>query len=272
MENFNKPIVLKDDSSLDKKIELSKRRMSADELSKYERGSQGEKELLYHLNKSNIGMYIMRDINLSVDNMSAQIDFIVVTSHHCYFIECKNYNSDKIIIDSNGNFEIRNKHGNRYERKGIKSPLSQVKDQLTVFKRICLNNEEKVKQLLSKTRFNDYFKELVVFTNSENRIDNTKAPIDMKYKVLKADNIIRQIEYDSSHYNGIRLSQEDMIAIADFILSNNVDISNTSNVKADESFIDIIFNEIKTLFKNAFFVFLVVILYIIFMYYLTVVI
>lgn len=226
MSSFYETIFLKEDSSLEHKLSLLKTnpRANKDDVYRLEAGIAGEKQVAYHLNKANIGMYAMRDINLVCNDLKSQIDFIVVTSHHCYFIECKNYNVDIIHVDELGNFEISSRNGKRYKKIGIKSPLSQVDDQLTVFKKICLNNQLTVKNLLGDIKFKNYFKTIVVFTNSECRLNMQKAPNDIKYRILKVDNLIRQIEYDDKHYTGKRFNQEQMNNIATFILNNNVSV------------------------------------------------
>ena len=223
MSAFYETVFFKTDSSLEKKLSIAKNNpyYNKEDLHMLEAGVAGEKQVVYHLNKSNVGMYVLRDINIEIEDLKAQIDFIVVTSHHCYFIECKNYNADIIHIDETSNFEISTKHKNQYVKKGIKSPISQVEDQLNVFKKVCLSNQEKVKELLNGIKFNDYFKSLVVFTNPANRLNNKHAPSDIRYRVLKVDNLIRQIEYDDKHYTGNRLQREQMKAIGQFIFDNN---------------------------------------------------
>lgn len=190
-----------------------------------EMGIKGEKQLEYHLKKANVGMYALRDVNLQYNDMKAQIDFVVVTSHHCYFIECKNYTADIIHVDENGNFSISKKYGGKYVKKGINSPLSQAEDQLTIFKKICLNNEKRVKELLNGVRFNEYFRAITVFTNQDCFLNIKKAPSDMKYRILKVDNLIRQIEKDKLYYKSKNFSKEEMNKIANFILENNVAVS-----------------------------------------------
>ena len=217
MSSFYETIFLKEDSSLDKKVEYLKSLGKTDQ--NMIKGSYGEKQVAYHLSKANIGMYVMRDINLECDDLKAQIDFIVVTSHHCYFIECKNYNADIIHVNEFGNFEESTRYGKKYNKNSINSPISQVEDQLAVFKKICLKDQNRIKD-----KFNEYFKTIVVFTNPDNRLNLKKAPNDIKYRVLKVDNLIRQIEYDDKHFNGKRYSQEQMKQIADYILSKNVSI------------------------------------------------
>ncbi len=184
-----------------------------------EQGISGEKEVEYHLNKANIGMYVMRDVNFSCDDLNAQVDFIVVTSHHCYFIECKNYNSDIVRVDENGNFEISTKYGRHYSQMGIKNPLSQVDDQLTVFKKNVLKDKNEIKE-----KFKEYFKTMVVFTNPQNRLNTKKAPDDIKNRILKSDNLIRQIELDEKNANIKKYTKDQMKQIADYILSKNVEI------------------------------------------------
>ena len=222
MNSFYETIFLKEDSSLEKKLEMLKKLPNCNKEDKYilERGINGEKQVVYHLNKSNIGMYVLRDVNFVCNDLKAQVDFVVITSHHCYFIECKNYNADIIRVDETRNFETSTRYGKKYNKRGIKSPLSQVDDQLAVFQKVCFKDQERVKD-----KFKDYFKTMVVFTNPENRLDLKKAPNDIKYRVLKVDNLIRQIEYDEKHFDGKKYSQEQMKQIADYILSKNVEIN-----------------------------------------------
>ena len=238
MSAFYETIFLKEDSSLEKRlIDLDVNQWNKKDIYMLQKGIDGEKQVAYHLKKANLGIYALRDVNFSCDDMKAQVDFVVVTSHHCYFIECKNYSADIVRVDENRNFELSTKSGNKYEKMGIKSPISQVEDQLNVFKRLCLKNQDEVKELLNGVKFKDYFKTIVVFTNPENRLDLKKTPNDIKYRILKVDNIIRQIEYDLNHYDGKKLSKIQMNNIAEFILKNNVEVNVErleENISTDE--------------------------------------
>ena len=236
MSDFYDTVFVKDDSSLEKKLQLLRNnpRTNGSDISVLEMGIAGENQVKYHLKKSNIGMYALHDVNIKCDELKAQIDFIVITNHHCYFIECKNYNADIIHIDENLNFEISTKYGRKYIKRGIKSPLSQVDDQLAVFKKICFSNHEFQEKYSSIIDLNSYFKTLVVFTNPENRLNMKKVPYDVKYKILKVDNLIRQIEYDNNHYHGRRLTKEEMNDISEYILNNNVDVEIDNSIPSIE--------------------------------------
>lgn len=220
MESFNKPVFLKEDSTLKQRLEYLRKNPISDgeTLYKIKTGVDGEDQLAYHLNRTNIPMYILRDIHLSIDGINTQIDFVVITSHHCYFMECKNYNAKKIKVDSKGDFLIIPEKSRRYI--GIQSPLSQVNEQMELFKRICINE----KREFNDDRFKEYFKSMVIFANNGVILNTNDAPAYIKYNVKKLDNFINQLKYDEKHYKGKELNQEQMLNLANFILSKNVKV------------------------------------------------
>ena len=55
-----------------------------------ELGLRGEKEIEFELKNANIGMYVLRDVNLKYKDLTVQIDYIILTPGYIYFVECKN--------------------------------------------------------------------------------------------------------------------------------------------------------------------------------------
>ncbi len=165
------------------------------ELSIVKKGLEGEKEISYQLKKSHIGMYVLKDIKVRYEDLYAQIDFIVITSLYTYFIECKNL-SGKIIVTEKGDFVKELIANNRKIQKGIYSPLRQVEAQREVIRKIWESKSSPIKKLLASKNFDFYRRVLVVITNKETVLNTSKAPKDIKYKILKADGLVRQIEYD----------------------------------------------------------------------------
>ena len=55
-----------------------------------EAGLLGEKQIAFELKNSGIDMYVLHDIYLEKGDLSAQIDFLLITRRHLYVIECKN--------------------------------------------------------------------------------------------------------------------------------------------------------------------------------------
>ena len=79
------------------------------------------------------------------------------------------------------------------------SPLRQVEAQREVIRKIWESRANTMDKLLYSKDFNKYRKVLVVASNKETILDTSKAPSDIKYKVLRADSLVRQIEYDFEH-------------------------------------------------------------------------
>lgn len=178
-------------------------------------GLHGEDEISYQLNKSHIGMYVLRDIKLKYEDLTAQIDYIIITSAFIYYIECKNLIGN-IIVNEKGDF-IREYtiNGNKI-KKGMYSPLRQVEAQREVVRKIWESRSSKFSKLIASKHFDYYRKVLVVAANHDTILDTSKAPNDIKYKVLKVDSLIRQLEYDFNHRkNGEYLySKKEMEEIA----------------------------------------------------------
>lgn len=161
-------------------------------------GLKGENEISYQLNKSHIGMYVLRDVKLKYEDLTAQIDYVIITSAFVYYIECKNLLGN-ITVNEKGDFIREFTFNGKKIIKGMYSPLRQVEAQREVVRKIWESKSSKLGKLLASKDFNYYRKVLVVAANHDTILDTSKAPNDIKYKVLRADSLIRQIEYYYNH-------------------------------------------------------------------------
>lgn len=161
-------------------------------------GLHGENEISYQLNKSHIGMYVLRDVKLKYEDLTAQIDYVIITSVFIYYIECKNLIGN-VIVNEKGDF-IREYtiNGNKIKKR-MYSPLRQVEAQREVVRKIWESSYSKFSKLFVSKNFDYYRKVLVVAANHDTILDTSKAPNDIKYKVIKVDSLIRKIEYDFNH-------------------------------------------------------------------------
>lgn len=128
-------------------------------------GEIGENNIAFELKNSGMPMYVMHDIYFEIGELSAQIDYIVVTRKVIFIIECKNLIGN-IDIDSNGNF-IRNYEINgRHIKEGIYSPITQNQRHMNILKQIRRESKSNVvtKMLLDKF-FNENYKSIVVLAN-----------------------------------------------------------------------------------------------------------
>ena len=208
-DTFKDTIFLKEDSELEKKyntlLELKNdypnNKELLEELYIVKKGLDGEKEIKYQLSKSNLGLYVLHDINIEYESQKAQIDYIIITKAFCYFVECKNLMGN-VTIDENGNFIREYVFNGKKIRKGMESPLRQVEAQRDVFKKIWNTRLDKnkvinfIKRALSENNFTNTYKVLVVAANNETILNTKYAPKDIKNKVVKADGLIRKIQED----------------------------------------------------------------------------
>lgn len=193
------------------------------------KGLEGEKEIKYQLAKSNLGLFVIQDLNIEYENLKAQIDYVVITKRYCYFIECKNLIGN-ITVNEKGDFIREYTIHNQKIKKGMYSPLRQVEAQRDVYKKLWNNHLSKnkilndIKRLLAEKNFTDTYRTLVVAANHETILNTRYAPKDIKYKVIKADALVRKIQYDLEHSNREDWSSKnEMKKWADTFLKLNVE-------------------------------------------------
>lgn len=162
------------------------------------KGLKGEDEISYQLKKAHIGMYVLRDVKFKYEDLTAQTDYIVITPVYTYFIECKNLVGNITVTDK-GDFIREFSINGKKIKKAIYSPLRQVEAQREVIRKIWETKVSKLAKLFASNKFDYYRKVLVIVANPETILNTDKAPKDIKYKVLRADGLVRQIEYDLNH-------------------------------------------------------------------------
>lgn len=162
------------------------------------KGLEGENEIAYQLKKSNIGMYVLRDVKLKHNDLTAQIDYVIITPIFTYYVECKNLIGN-IRVTYKGEFVREYNVGGKKIRKGMYSPLRQVEAQREVVRKIWEDSNSSIIKFFASKNFNYYRRVLVVAANQDAILNTNRAPKDMKYKVLRADSLVRQMEYDISH-------------------------------------------------------------------------
>ena len=233
-EQFRDTIFLKENSTLQKRVKeleilLEKNHQSEQlqqELFLSKKGLKGEDEIAYQLKKANIGMYVLRDINIEYEDLKAQIDFVVITPWCCYFIECKNLMGN-ITLDEKGNFIREYKYKGHSVKKGMESPYRQVCAQREVYKKIWMKKQGKLKTFLFEKSFEEMHRVLVVAANGENILNTKNAPKDIKYEVIKADALIRKLEYDGNHSDkSLWENRKEMESWANHFLLLNVNNEN----------------------------------------------
>ena len=196
-------------ASLESKSKIEK------DLTNLRYGLKGEQSIIYELKNSGIPMFVIQDLYLEHENMSAQIDFLVITRDKNYIIESKNMFGDILVCD-NGDF--LQKYGNKSYK--IYSPITQCERHLEIIKKIRYNVKSNIlTKYLFEKNFETNYLPLVVMANPNSKINTKYAPKSIKNKVIGVDQLVRFIK---EHTNPRDLANEKITKeLADFFLSAN---------------------------------------------------
>jgi len=228
-DKINRPIFLKEESDtneyIDKLRELqdkasgkTKDRIDREmKLASY--GEFGESNIAFELKNSGIPMYILRDIHLEIDDLSAQIDFIVVTRKVIFVIECKNLIGN-IDINNEGNFIRTYTLYGRSVKEGIYSPITQNQRHLEVLRKIKRDSKTNVvyKMIFDKL-FDENYKSIVVLSNPKTVLNARYAKKEVKDKVIRADQLNRHIKEICGKSNSAASNDKEMKSIAEGLLA-----------------------------------------------------
>ena len=222
-ELFTETIFLKTDSDLQKKIEkLSELQTKYPNNKKIELdlmlcklGLAGENEIEYELKNANLGMYVLHDITIKYEDLTAQIDYIVVTTGKIYLIECKNMVGN-ITVNERGDFIREINH----QKEGIYSPLRQAERHVEILKKIWLSRKGIFHKVFQEGKFDYWYVPLVVIANQKSILNTRYAPLEIKQKVIKADQLINYIKKDISTIDKKLLgSKKNTYEVANWLLS-----------------------------------------------------
>lgn len=184
-------------------------------------GEFGENNIAFELKHSGLDMYVLHDIVLEAGELSAQIDYLVITRQHIYVIECKNLIGD-IEIDNTGAFKRSYKLEGRYIKEGFYSPVTQNQRHLQVLKENRKNSKGNfLTKMLFEKYFNDSYQSIIVLANPKTCLNARYAPKQIKEQVIRADQLVAYIKKKDAQGQEGGFSDADMLGLAKFYLEQN---------------------------------------------------
>lgn len=185
-------------------------------------GEIGENNVAYELKTSGMDMYILHDIYLEKDNLTAQIDYLVITRKRVYVLECKNLIGN-IEIDNSGNFVRSYELSGKKIREGIYSPITQNQRHLQVLKEIRKASKHNIlSKYVFEQNFDKMYKSIVVLANPKTYLNAKYAPKEIKQQVVRADQLISFVKQMDEKMDDFNMSEKDMLELAKFYLEKNV--------------------------------------------------
>ncbi len=184
-------------------------------------GIKGEDNIIFELKNSGMDMVVLRDIYLECGDLSAQIDFFVVTPKINFIIECKNLVGD-IEIDNKGNFIRSISYGNKKWKEGIYSPVTQNERHLTVLKNLKKENASFIVKASVSLYYERFYKSLVVLANPKTILKDRYAPKEIRSQVIRADRLSETIKKMNDESKESKSSKSDMIKQGERMLARNI--------------------------------------------------
>lgn len=227
-DKLKEPVVLKESSDAKRQLEIlrelepklnqeGKEKIRQD-IRCLEYGIQGEEQIAFELKNSHMPMYILHDIYIEDGELSAQIDYLVVTKKICFVIECKNLYGN-IEINSNGDFIRTIEFGGRKKKEGIYSPITQNERHMELLKKIKTESKGNVfTKMMAAKYFADFHKAIVVLANPKTVLNDRYAKKEIKNKVIRADQLVAYIKEQCRLSKELEESDERLKAWAESFL------------------------------------------------------
>ena len=227
-DKIKEPVILKDDNSLKEQLKeledffeiINDPKVKAsleNDIALVKAGIYGEETLLFELKNSHIPMFVLHDLYLEYESLSAQIDFLIITRKRQFVIECKNLYGN-ITINNAGDF-VRM----IWKRKeGIYSPVTQCKRHLELIKQIRRAEKGNIltKALFENNFYNNY-RSVVVLANPKTVLDAKYAAKEIKSQVIRANQLIEFIRKVNAESEAVASSESEMEQLANFFLTKH---------------------------------------------------
>ena len=185
-------------------------------------GIAGERQILFELKSSHLPMYVLHDLFIRDGELSAQIDFVVVTPKITFFLECKNLFGD-IHIGADGSFTRTLRYEGKTVQEGIYSPITQNERHMELVKVWNAKRMGVFKRAIYLKSFHHLNRFVVVLSNPKSVLDAADAPEDIRRQVIRADQLVRYIKESNQQRWQSPLSKKDMERLARRILEWHTD-------------------------------------------------
>ncbi len=227
-DKIKEPVILKKESSANAQLEQLQQMLGVatdakikaaleQEIKLVNAGIFGENTILFELQNSYIPMFVLHDLYLEYNGLSAQIDFLVITRGRYFVIECKNLYGD-ITINNSGDF-IRTVWN---RKEGIYSPITQGQRHLELIKQIRSNEKGNfLTKALFERNFYENYRSVVVLANPKTVLNDRYAPREIREQVIRGDQLIQYIKKVNSESGTVFSSESDTKEMAYFFLNQH---------------------------------------------------
>ena len=181
-------------------------------------GIAGEENVAFELNNSYLPIIVLHDLRLEHEGLSAQIDYLIITTKFCLIVECKNLFGN-LEVNSRGEFIRELDFNGKRKKEGIYSPITQNVRHMEMIKQLRLANKKNpLMRVALEKSFGDFHKSVIVLANPKTVINLKRAPKNVKDQIIRSDQLIEYIKRLIRENKDLASSEKDMYEMAEFFV------------------------------------------------------
>ena len=179
-------------------------------------GIAGEESVAFELNNSYLPIIVLHDLRLEHEGLTAQIDYLIITTKFCLVVECKNLFGN-LEVNNRGEFIRELDFNGKRKKEGIYSPVTQNTRHMEMIKQLRLANKRNplMRAALEKY-FDDFYRSVIVLANPKTVINLKHAPKNVKDQIIRSDQLIDYIKRLIRASKESSSSEKEMYEMADF--------------------------------------------------------
>ena len=227
-DKLNGPVLYKDSTEMKSQLESLKnlqetasdenQKLIAQDLRLLQYGDLGEENVQFELMHSFMPMLVLRDLQLEYEDMTAQIDFIVITRKLVFVIECKNLFGD-IEVNDAGDFIRTLEFGGKKKQEGIYSPITQNRRHLEILKAIRKEDKGNIlMKMMVEKYFDENYKSIIVLANPKTILNVSKRNKGIRDQILRCDQLSAHLKKMNATYKNEPNSDKHMYALAEALM------------------------------------------------------
>ena len=156
-------------------------------------GIEGEEQIKFELLNSHLPMIVLHDLRLEYEDLSTQIDYLIITPKINFVIECKNLGGD-IEVNSTGDFIQTWKFNGQKSQNAIYNPITQNQRHLDMIRKVRLATKNNfITRTVFENSFSSVYQSLVVMANSKTILNLKDAKKEIKDQIIRADQLNQTI-------------------------------------------------------------------------------
>lgn len=181
-------------------------------------GIAGEESVAFELNNSYLPIIVLHNLRLEHEGLTAQIDYLIITTKFCLVVECKNLFGN-LEVNSRGEFIRELTFNGKSKKEGIYSPVTQNVRHMEMIKALRLGNKRNplMRMALEKS-FGDFHKSVIVLANPKTVINLKQAPKNVKDQIIRSDQLIDYIKRLLRENKDLASSEKEMYEMAEFFV------------------------------------------------------